>query len=139
MSRTIQRPSVPLATAARKIFTLGPNAQMEPLHSNCNVPLDYGTVLGYEVGMTGEGKGMKVAKYSPDGKCWSCDDHDGLEPVEGVDEQVTWGLSSGPSRPGVCWGLCPCKHPSLQCKPKKVATRCPRMGARRRGWGVIGT
>ena len=62
----------------------GLNAQIEHLQSNCNVPLEDGTVLGYEVGMTGDGKGMQVANYSPDGKCWSCDDHDSLEPVEGL-------------------------------------------------------
>ena len=41
--------------------------------------------------MTGEGKDMQVANYSPDGKCWSCDDHDSLKPVAGVNEQVRWG------------------------------------------------
>ena len=41
--------------------------------------------------MTGDGKGMQVANNSPHGKCWSCDDHDRLEPVEGVNEQVRWG------------------------------------------------
>ena len=69
----------------------GLNAQIENLQSNCNVPLEDGTVLGYEVGMTGDGKGMQVANYSPDGKCWSSDDHESLEPVEGVNEQVRWG------------------------------------------------
>ena len=62
----------------------GLNAQIEHLQSNCNVPLGEGTVLGYEVGMTGDGKGMQVANCSPDGKCWSCDDHDNVEPVEGI-------------------------------------------------------
>ena len=69
----------------------GLNAQIEHLQSNCNVPLEDGTVLGYGVGMTGDGKDMQVANYSPDGKCWSCDDHDSLEPVEGVNEKVRWG------------------------------------------------
>ena len=64
----------------------GLNAQIEHLQSNCNVPLENGTVLGYEVGLTGDGKGMQVANYSPDGKCWSCDEHDNLKPVEGVNE-----------------------------------------------------
>ena len=41
--------------------------------------------------MTGDGKGMQVAKYSPDGKSWSCDNHHNVEPVEGVNEQVRWG------------------------------------------------
>ena len=68
----------------------GLNAQIEHLQSNCNVPLEDGTVLGYEVGMTGDGKGLQVANYSPDGKCWSYD-HESLEPVEGLDEQVRWG------------------------------------------------
>ena len=70
---------------------VGLNAQIEHLQSNCNVPLEDGTVLGYAVGMTGDGKGMQAAIYSPDGKCWSCDDHESLEPVEGVNEQVRWG------------------------------------------------
>ena len=69
----------------------GLTAQIEHLQSNRNVPLDDGTVWGYEVGMTGDGKGMEVANYSPHGKCWSCDDHDSLEPVGGVNEQVRWG------------------------------------------------
>ena len=69
----------------------GLNAQIEHLQSNCNVSLEDGTILGYEVGMTGDCKGMQVASYSPDGKCWSCDDHDTLEPVEGVNEQVRLG------------------------------------------------
>ena len=71
----------------------GLNAQIEHLQSNCNVPFEDGTVLGYEVGMTGDGKGMHVVNYSPDGKCWSCDDHESLELVEGVNEQVRWGAS----------------------------------------------
>ena len=66
---------------------VGLNAQIEHLHSNCKVPLEDGTVLGYEVGMTGDGKGMQV-NHPPDGKCWLCDDHDNLEAVEGVNEQV---------------------------------------------------
>ena len=69
----------------------GLNAQIEHLQSNCNVPLEDGMVLGYEVGVTGDGKGLQIANYSPDGKCWSCDDHDSLEPVEGVNEQVRCG------------------------------------------------
>ena len=64
----------------------GLNAQIQRLQSQCNVPLEDGTGLGYEVGMTGDGKGMQVANYSPDGKCWSCDGHESLEPVEGVNE-----------------------------------------------------
>ena len=60
----------------------GLNAQIEHWQSNCNVPSD-GTVLGY-VGMTGSGKGMQVTNHSPDGNCWSCDDHDSLEPVDGL-------------------------------------------------------
>ena len=34
------------------------NAQIEHLQSSCNVPLEDSRVLGYEVGMTGDGKGM---------------------------------------------------------------------------------
>ena len=94
----------------------GLNAQIEDLQANCNVPLEDGTVLGYEVGMTGDGKGMQVANYSPDGKCWSRDDHESLEPVEGVNEQVRrGGLPPGHPAPPACWGLCPCNRPSLQC------------------------
>ena len=80
----------------------GLNAQIENLQSNCNVPLEDGTVLGYEVGMTGEGKGMQVANYCPDGKCWWCDDHESLKPLEGVNEQVRWGAflrAIAPPRP----------------------------------------
>ena len=69
----------------------GLNAHIEHLQSNCNVPLEDGTVLGYEVGLTGDGEGMQLTNYSPDGKCWSCDDHESLEPVEGVNEQVRCG------------------------------------------------
>ena len=64
------------------------SAETEHLQSTCNVPLVDGTVWGYEVGMTGDGKGMQVANHSPDGKCWSCDDHESLEPPEGVNENV---------------------------------------------------
>ena len=60
------------------------NVQIEHLQSNRNVPLEDATVLGYEVGMTGDGKGMHVANYSRDGKCWSCDDRDSLETVGGL-------------------------------------------------------
>ena len=69
----------------------GLHAQIEHLQSSCNVPLQDGKVLGYEAGMTGDGKGMQVANYSPYANCWSCDDHDTLEPTEGVNEQVRWG------------------------------------------------
>ena len=69
----------------------GLNAQIEHLQSSCNVPLEDGTVLGKEVGMRGDGKGMQVANYSPDGKRWSFDDHESLDLVEGVNEQVRWG------------------------------------------------
>ena len=68
----------------------GLNAQAEHLQSNSNVRLEDGTVLGYEVGMTGDRRGMQVTNYSPDGKCWSCDDHDSPEPVERVNEQMRW-------------------------------------------------
>ena len=47
----------------------GLNAQIEYLQSKCNVPLQEGTVLGDEVGMTGDGKGMRVANHLLDGKC----------------------------------------------------------------------
>ena len=73
----------------------GLNAQIEYLQANCNVPLQDGIVLGYEVGMTGDGKGMQVANHLPDGKCWLCDNHDRLEPVEGVNEQVRWAAFLG--------------------------------------------
>ena len=43
----------------------GLNAQIEHLQSNCNVPLEDGAVLGYEVGMTSDGKGMQVMNYPP--------------------------------------------------------------------------
>ena len=69
----------------------GLNAQSQHLQSNCNVPLEDGTVLGYGVSITVDGKGMQVANYSPDGKCWSCVDRDSLKPAEGVNEQVRWG------------------------------------------------
>ena len=32
------------------------------------MPLEGGTILGYGVGIMGDGKGMQVANYSPDGK-----------------------------------------------------------------------
>ena len=67
----------------------------------------------------GDGKGMQVANYSPDGKCWWCDDHDSLEPVEGVSEQVRWGPSSGPSRPLGVLGTMPMQPPDFAMKPKR--------------------
>ena len=69
----------------------GLNAQIEHLQSNRRVPFEDGTVFGYDVGMMGDGKDMRVANDSQDGKCWSCDDHDGLEPLKRVNEQVRWG------------------------------------------------
>ena len=51
--------------------------------------------------MVGDGEGMQSANYSQDTKCWSCDDHDSLELVEGVNEQVRLGAflrSIPPSR-----------------------------------------
>ena len=50
--------------------------------------------------MTGDGEGMQVANYSPNGKCWSCDEHDNLEPVEGVNEEVRRGANPPPWRVG---------------------------------------
>ena len=111
------------------------NAQIE--HLQWKVPLEDGTASWYEVGMTRDGKGMRVANYLPHGKCWWCDDHDNLEPAEGVNEQVRWGafLRAIPPPPA-CRGLRPCNRPSLQCNPKHVATRCLLFGARRRrSWG----
>ena len=69
---------------------VGLNAQIEHLQLKCNVPLENNMVLGYKVGTTGDGKGMRLANHSLDGKCLSCDDRDRLEPGEG-DEQVRWG------------------------------------------------
>ena len=37
---------------------LNAHAQIERLLSNYNVPLEDSTILGYEVSMTGDGKGM---------------------------------------------------------------------------------
>ena len=47
---------------------------------------------------------MQVANYSPDGKCWSCDDHGSPEPVEGVNEQVRWGAFLRAIPPPRCVG-----------------------------------
>ena len=86
----------------------GLNAQIEHLRSHPNVPLADGTVLGYELGKTGEGKGMRLADSSPDGKRWSCHNDDNLQPVEGLNKQVRWGaFLKGQSAPAACWGLCP--------------------------------
>ena len=94
----------------------GLNAQIEHLQWNCNMPLEDGTVLGYEVAMTGDGKGMQIANYSPDGKCWWCDDHDNLDSVEGVNEQVRRGAFLRAIRPQTgCNKMSP-----LGCKKETV-------------------
>ena len=49
--------------------------------------------------MAGDGKGMLVATYPLDGKCWSCDDHDSLGPVDGVNEQLRLGAFLWAIRP----------------------------------------
>ena len=106
------------------------NTQIEHLWSNCNVPLEEGTVVGYEVGMTGNGKCMQVANYSRDGKCWSCDDHDSLERVQGVNEQRGGGPSSGPSRPLGVLGTMPMQAPVFAMQPKRGCNKMSPLGCK---------
>ena len=117
----------------------GLNAQMEHLQSNCNVPLEDGTVLGYEVGITGDGKGMQVANYSPDGNCWLCDDHESLEPVEGVNEEVLWEAFLRAIPPPGVLGTMPMQPPVFAMQPKRGCNKMsPRGRKKETGGGVIG-
>ena len=43
-----------------------------------------GQAMGFECFLTGDGKGMRVSNYSPDSKCWTCEDMDSLEPNDNV-------------------------------------------------------
>ena len=110
----------------------GLSAQIEHLQSNCNVPLEDGTILGYKVGMTGDGKGMQVANYSRDEKCLSGDDHDSLESVEGVNEQVRWGalLRAIPPPPGVL-GTMPMQLPVFAMQPKRGCNKMSPLGCKK--------
>ena len=112
----------------------GLNAQIEHLQSHRNVPLEDGTVLGYVLGMTGDGKSMQVANHSSDGKCWSCDNHENLEPVEEVNEQVRWGgflrAILTPPPPGVL-GTMSMQPPVFAMQPTRGCNKMSPLGCKK--------
>ena len=77
---------------------------------------------------------MQVANYSPTGKCSSCDDHDTLEPVEGVNEKVRWWAFLRailpPPPPGVL-GTMPMQLPVFAMQPKRGCNKMSPLGCKK--------
>ena len=83
------------------------------------------------MGTTGGGKGMQVANYSPDGKCGPSDEHDSLEPVEGVHEQERWGDFLRAIPPPQRFRTMPVQPPIFAMQPKRGCNKMSPLGCKK--------